>query len=247
MAFIVAQLYYRDLVTHGPYKTYISILRSGGVGVLPTDTIYGLVGSALRKNTVERIYKLRRRNPKKPMIILIGSLAQLKLFGIKLDKETMRLLKVIWFSRKSTTQHTNILENVSMLFCDRRPTSVVLWIANRRSQIAKWKYLHRGTNAIAFRLPKPYWLRRLLAKTGPLVAPSANPEGEPPARTIREARKYFGDKACPVVQLPTSRRRRSRNRKFYYGVDFYVDAGRIIGQPSKLIRITDGKIRVLRK
>ncbi len=48
------------------------ILKSGGIGVIPTDTIYGLVGSALNKKAVRRIYQLRQRNPKKPLIILIG-------------------------------------------------------------------------------------------------------------------------------------------------------------------------------
>ncbi len=47
------------------------VLRRGGVGVMPTDTIYGIVGSALRPSTVRRIYRLRRRNLRKPMIILI--------------------------------------------------------------------------------------------------------------------------------------------------------------------------------
>ena len=35
----------------------ISILKKGGIGVMPTDTIYGLVGSALNKKTIKRIYK----------------------------------------------------------------------------------------------------------------------------------------------------------------------------------------------
>ncbi|MEK7522400.1 MAG: Sua5/YciO/YrdC/YwlC family protein [Patescibacteria group bacterium] len=60
------------------FKTFnlklAEILKNGGIGVIPTDTIYGIVGSALNKKTVERIYKLRRRNLKKPMIVLIGSI-----------------------------------------------------------------------------------------------------------------------------------------------------------------------------
>ena len=68
----------------------IKILKNSGIGVLPTDTIYGLVGRALDKKTVERIYKVRKRNPKKPLIILISSLSDLKLFGVKPDKKTKR-------------------------------------------------------------------------------------------------------------------------------------------------------------
>lgn len=179
-------------------------LKKGGVGVLPTDTIYGLVGSALNKRAVERIYKLRRRNPRKPMIILISDMRQAiwNKFGIVPDKKTTKILKKVWPGR----------------------VSIVLPIRHSPYAIRKFKYLHRGTKTLAFRLPKPYWLRRLLASVGPLVAPSANPEGLLPAKTIEEAKRYFGDK-----------------------VDFYVDAGRMMGRPSRLIKIADGKIKVLRK
>ncbi len=88
----------------------------------------------------------------------------------------------------------------------------------------KFEYLHRGKKSLAFRLPKPKWLRNLLEKTGPLVAPSANLAGKRPARTIREARKYFG-----------------------LNVDFYFDAGKIEGKPSTIIDIRKREIKILRK
>lgn len=175
----------------------IKILKTGGIGVIPTDTIYGLVGSALNKKTVERIYKLRKRNPKKPMIILIGQLSDLKKFGINLSLVSKKLVTKFWPGK------------TSIIFKCPRP---------------KFKYLHRGTKTLAFRLPKPKKLREFLKKTGPLVAPSANIEGQPPARIIKKAQKYFGNK-----------------------VSFYIDAGRFVSKPSKLIKISNSKIEYLRK
>ena len=67
---------------------------------------------------------------------------------------------------------------------------------------------------MAFRVPKNLWLRRLLSKTGPLVAPSANLEKKRPAGTIKEAKEYFKDK-----------------------VDFYFDKGKIKGKPSIILEI----------
>lgn len=208
------------------YRACIPILRAGGVGVLPTDTIYGLVGSAFNRKAVERIYRLRRRNPKKPMIILIGSLAQLKFFGVKPDQKTMRLVGAIWLRKK---QHPGILKYLRILLRDSRPTSLILSLGgksygSRVTSHRKFRYLHRGTKTLAFRLPRPLWLRRLLQKTGPLVAPSANLEGKSPARTIKEAKKYFGNK-----------------------IDFYVDGGTLRGRASRLIKIDNGKIKILRK
>lgn len=172
-------------------------MRQGGVGVIPTDTIYGIVGSALDHKIVQRIYKLRKRNSKKPFIILISSAADLKSFGVKIDKYRKAFLKEAWPG----------------------PISVILPVAGK-----KYAYLHRGINSLAFRVPASPGLRDLLKRTGPLVAPSANREGKPPARTIKEAQKFFGS-----------------------GVDFYMDAGRIVGKASTLIDLTGKVSAILRK
>lgn len=164
---------------------------------MPTDTIYGLVGSAFSKKAVERICKVRKRDRKKPFIILISSLDDLKGFGVELESRHKSILKKLWLDAS--------IGAVSVIF----PTS-----DKQNATSKKFKYLHRGTKTIASRLPKTRWMRNFLKKTGPLVAPSANLAGHPPARTIKEARKYFGDR-----------------------VDFYLDGGRIIGKPSVLLEV----------
>ncbi len=176
-------------------KKYIKILRRGGIGVLPTDTIYGIVGSALNKKTIERIYKVRKRNLKKPFIILISSVKDLHKFGVNLDLKTKAICKTFWPG----------------------PVSVILPVSGK-----KFSYLHRGKSSLAFRLPKPRWLRNLIEKTGPLAAPSANPEGLKPASSIKEAKRYFGKT-----------------------VDFYL-RGRINKKPSTLVAIKNGKVIVKR-
>lgn len=178
-------------------KKAADILKNGGIGILPTDTIYGIVGSALNRKTILRIYKLRRRSPGKPMVILIGDLEDLKLFGVKIAGETRSVLNKIWPDK----------------------VSVILPCKNK-----KFIYLHRGTKTLAFRFPKNKKMIQLLNKTGPLVAPSANWEGFPPAENIKQAEKYFGNK-----------------------VDFYIDAGNKISAPSTLIEIKKGRILVLRE
>lgn len=145
----------------------IKILKNGGKGVLATDTIYGLVGSALSKKTVSRIYKLRKRDAKKPMIILIGSLNDLKLFGVKINGKLRKFLNKLWPGK----------------------ISIILPCPNK-----KFSYLHMGTKSLAFRLPAKKDLIKLLRQTGPLVAPSANISGLPASTSIKEAKKNFGNK-----------------------------------------------------
>ncbi len=185
-----------------PISKVIEVLRRGGVGILPTDTLYGMVGAALSKDAVERIYTVRRRNPKKPMIILIGEVNDTAKFGVRLSPDMKILLHRIWPGK----------------------VSVILPISPRGTFLSKFSYLHRGTKTLAFRLPASKSVRALVRKTGPLIAPSANTEGNPPAKTIRAARKYFGD-----------------------GVDFYRDGGRRDSPPSTIIKIKQGKIFVVRK
>ncbi|HSX02910.1 MAG TPA: L-threonylcarbamoyladenylate synthase [Candidatus Saccharimonadia bacterium] len=177
-------------------KRVIGILRAGGVGVLATDTLYGVVAPALDRATVERVYQLKHRRPSKPCIILIGRYEDLAGFGIEPTAELRQQLSAYWPG----------------------PVSVILPCP--RADLA---YLHRGTRSLAFRLPGKPALRRFLRQAGPLIAPSANPEGLPPAATLAEARAYFGD-----------------------AVDFYR-RGRTSTRASKLIQIAEtGHITVLR-
>ena len=74
----------------------IAILRAGGIGILPTDTIYGIVGSVEFPETVERIYFGRKRDFKKPPIILAASVSDIEKFGIVLDKQAKKILSRVW-------------------------------------------------------------------------------------------------------------------------------------------------------
>ena len=58
------------------------LLRPGTVGVLPTDTVYGLVARASDHVAVERLYKLKHREHK-PGTIIAASVEQLVALGIK--------------------------------------------------------------------------------------------------------------------------------------------------------------------
>ncbi|PIU79106.1 MAG: threonylcarbamoyl-AMP synthase [Candidatus Moranbacteria bacterium CG06_land_8_20_14_3_00_43_56] len=148
-------------------KKILEILKHSGTGVIFTDTIYGIAASVWSKKAIERAYRIMRRNKKKPFIILISSIKDLKNFNIKLDKNTENILKQIWPGK----------------------VSVILPVPSK-----KFQYLHRGTKTLAFRVPKKPSLIKLLKKTGPLVSTSANPQGKKPAETIAEAKKYFGDR-----------------------------------------------------
>ena len=174
----------------------IQIIKKGGIGVFPTDTLYGIVGSAHSKSAVERAYVAKGRTKQKPFIILISSINDLKSFGIKINKQQKEYLDSVWPG----------------------PVSVIL-----PCTLKKFEYLHRGKENLAFRLPKKKKIRDFVKKTGPLFAPSANPQGLLPAHTVIEAKDYFGS-----------------------DMDFYVSGGLLDAKPSKIVFLTDKGVKIIR-
>lgn len=185
------------IYTMDEFQKVGQLLKSGKIGIIPTDTIYGITGSALISKTVEKIYKLRNRSLKKPMIILIHNLNDLNQLSIKLNPKTKKILRKIW----------------------PNPISVILECSDPNLY-----YLHRGTKTLAFRFPDNKLLLEILKISGPLVAPSANPQGKKPSQTVEDALNYFGKK-----------------------VDFYMDGGKIINTPSTIIKLKKDKITLVRK
>lgn len=174
-------------------ETVIRLLREGGIGVIRSDTLYGIVGSANSREAVERIYAVKGRTPTKSPIVLIDSTEKL---WDGYDTETLRRLGELWPGKNS----------------------VILPSKNAP------EWITRGNASVAYRLPDDSGLRELLGSTGPLVAPSANPEGAMPAMNVAEAKAYFGD-----------------------AVDFYVDGGQVTDDaPSRLYRLQPDGLERLR-
>ena len=86
------------------------------------------------------------------------------------------------------------------------------------------KYDYINKDSLAIRIPRRGIIREILKKLNrPVVAPSANPEGEKPAESVEEAKRYFGDK-----------------------VALYIDGGVIKGEPSTVVSFVNG-IKILRE
>lgn len=146
----------------------IKTLRAGGIAVVPTDTLYGIVARYDDKKAIERIYKVKGRDDGKPLIVLVASLNDLNLFNVKLTAEQKKFLESNWPGKVS-----------------------VMFPVNK----SKFTHIHRGTGSIAFRMigkrnPNVF---KIIKSVGPIVAPSANPQSKEPGKTVWECRKYFGD------------------------------------------------------
>ena len=68
-------------------------LRAGGVGVLPTDTVYGLVACANSENAIRKMYSLKRRELP-PGTLISASVDDLENLGFRHDD--LRRIEQYW-------------------------------------------------------------------------------------------------------------------------------------------------------
>jgi L-threonylcarbamoyladenylate synthase len=134
-----------------------SLLSSGGVVVLPTDTIYGLHAKADDADATERIAAIKGRDAAKPFIVLGSSVEQLEQAGAFFSVAVRAILAELW------------------------PGPLTAILPLRRSLAAA-----RGAATVAVRVPDLSWLRTLVDATGPLASTSVNRSTEAPIENPAE-------------------------------------------------------------
>jgi tRNA threonylcarbamoyl adenosine modification protein (Sua5/YciO/YrdC/YwlC family) len=139
------------------------LLNPGSVGVIATDTVYGLVARASDVSAVARLYKLKSRE-NKPGTVIAASALQLEDLGIK--HKYLKAVEQYWPGA----------------------VSVILPLSD-----LNLNYLSQDQMTLAVRIPDKKELVDLLEITGPLLTSSANMPGKPPANNIKEAKAYFED------------------------------------------------------
>lgn len=121
--------------------------------------------------------------------------------------------------KKDIGQYGDEVERVSSEFPNQAITVLV-------PRTIEPEFLTRGKNMVSYRIPKDQRVLDILKQTGPVIAPSANPEGLAPARTIAQAQGYFGE-----------------------AVDIYVDDGEVdenVSASMILILKEDGSLEQIR-
>lgn len=136
----------------------LSVLKSGGVVIVPTDTVYGFIADVTDKKAVANIYKIKNRPKDKPLPVFVSGLKMAKEFAV-VDSRAEKLMKKRW-------------------------PGAYTFVVNRKPG-QKLYGVEKAT--IAMRVPKNTFIRQLVAKLGhPVVQTSANISGQAPLKT-REA------------------------------------------------------------
>jgi L-threonylcarbamoyladenylate synthase len=71
-------------------------LANGEVGIVPTETVYGLMCAYGNSAGADRIFRMKARNPEKKLQTLVANIANLATFGIVPTPELKRLSQAFW-------------------------------------------------------------------------------------------------------------------------------------------------------
>ena len=143
-------------------KKALEVLRSGGTILCPTDTVWGISCDATNKDAVEKIYRIKKREPQKSMIVLIDD----EKFLNKYLKEVPAMAwDLIEMSEKPIT----------IIYDDARG-------------LAPNAIAEDGT--VAIRVCKDEFCKKLIYRFGkPIVSTSANLSGERTPGNFSEIKK----------------------------------------------------------
>lgn len=71
-------------------------VKKGAVICYPTDTVYGLGANVYDKNSIEKIYRLKKREKTHPFTIIIGSVLELKEIISEMPETACILIEKFW-------------------------------------------------------------------------------------------------------------------------------------------------------
>ncbi|HVF80386.1 MAG TPA: L-threonylcarbamoyladenylate synthase [Flavisolibacter sp.] len=140
-------------------ETALAQLRTGGVILYPTDTVWGLGCDALNEKAIQKIYKIKQRDDSKSLIILVADERDILQYVAAPDLAVFDFIE-----------------------SQQKPTTIIF-----DSAINLPDNLIAADGSIAIRIAKDNFCRHLLKRLRkPIVSTSANKSGEPSPKFFDE-------------------------------------------------------------
>jgi L-threonylcarbamoyladenylate synthase len=150
------------------------IVDNGGVVAVPTETVYGLAANAYNNKAIQKIYSLKRRPSRNPLIVHFKNIESIKKEAF-INKNFLKLVK-----KFSPGPLTYILK--------KKKISKISKLANK------------GLDTIAVRIPKEKNIIKLLSILKyPLAAPSANKSKSLSPTTAKHVAEEFGKSVKMII------------------------------------------------
>jgi L-threonylcarbamoyladenylate synthase len=142
-----------------------ALVEAGGLVAFPTESFYGLGADALDAAAIARVFEVKGRPERKPLLVLVDSLDMVTGLAAGIPDGARALMERHW------------------------PGALTLVLeASARVPAG----LTGGTGTIGVRMPGHAVARALVAAAArPITAPSANPSAAPAPLTAAAVRDYF--------------------------------------------------------
>ncbi|MGN1039107.1 MAG: L-threonylcarbamoyladenylate synthase [Oscillospiraceae bacterium] len=148
-------------------------LKSGGVVVIPTETVYGLAANAFDEQAVNKIFEVKGRPKDNPLIVHISNLNMLNDLVREVPEKAKKLMNKFW-----PGPLTLVMKKQDIL-----PDEVTC-----------------GLDTVGIRMPKHELALKIIEKTElPLAAPSANLSGKPSPTEVSHCVEDLGEKVNFIV------------------------------------------------
>ncbi|MBO8449433.1 MAG: threonylcarbamoyl-AMP synthase [Bacteroidetes bacterium] len=169
------------------YGKALAVLRSGGLLLYPTDTVWGIGCDATDPDAVAKVYALKRRSDSKSLVLLASDLDMVARYIREIPEMAVQLVEV-----------------------NDRPMTIIYPGAVAMPRPAEGEEVRKSHHLLAYntvaedgsvgiRIPDMDFCRNLVKRFGrPVVSTSANISGEPApgnfseiSRAIREGVDYI--------------------------------------------------------
>ncbi len=146
-------------------QTAVEAIRRGELVSFPTETVYGLAADAFNDDAVARVYEVKGRPANNPLPVQVASADDIRQVAIDIPDVAWELIRRFMPG----------------------PLTIVL-----RASPGLPDMVTAGTGTVGVRIPDhPVALALIRAAGTAIVAPSANPSGEPPPPSAEEVLAYL--------------------------------------------------------
>lgn len=86
----------KDASRKQQFERIVEIVKSGGIIIFPTDTVYGIGASVKFPETISKIYRIKKRPGRKPIGVLISSWRESSHLVGRISQRVRTLMKECW-------------------------------------------------------------------------------------------------------------------------------------------------------
>lgn len=170
---------FKENIDENELKECAQILREGGIGIFPTETVYGIGTNGLNSEDIKRIYDIKNRPYNKPISLLVSDITMIEKVAKNITEIEYKIIK-------------NFFPG---------PITLIL----EKSDIVP-DILTSGGNTVGVRMPEEKIALELIKNAGvPIATPSANITGKKSGTNYEEIIEDFKDKVDFFIDGGNSR------------------------------------------